>query len=151
MKKLYMILSLALILCIMVGCQDKEAMAEVEEQNKEIIRQYFEEIDKGNLAIIDEIFAPDVIYHYRNKTEKGVDSIMERYLRLDKDFTDLKHTIELQIAEGDMVATCYIGSRTYTGEPRDFMPTGEEISFMDIYIARIKDEKIVEAWKPFPF
>ncbi len=28
MKKLYMILPLALILCFMVGCQDKEAMAE---------------------------------------------------------------------------------------------------------------------------
>ncbi len=45
MKKLLMILPLALILCFMVGCQDKEAMAEleefraqakVEEQNKEI-------------------------------------------------------------------------------------------------------------------
>jgi len=45
MKKLLIILPLALILCFMVGCQDKEAMAEleefraqaaVEEQNKEI-------------------------------------------------------------------------------------------------------------------
>jgi len=43
MKNLYMILPTALILCFMVGCQDKEAMAElekfkaqveVEEQNK---------------------------------------------------------------------------------------------------------------------
>jgi hypothetical protein len=43
MKNLSMILPLALILCFMVGCQDKEAMAElealkaqtqVEEQNK---------------------------------------------------------------------------------------------------------------------
>jgi Tfp pilus assembly protein PilP len=31
MKKLYLILSLALILCFMVGCQDKAAMAELEE------------------------------------------------------------------------------------------------------------------------
>jgi len=30
MKKLSMILPLALILCFMVGCQDKEAMAELE-------------------------------------------------------------------------------------------------------------------------
>jgi len=46
MKKLCMILPLALILCFMVGCQDKEAMseleamkaqAEIEEQNKEVI------------------------------------------------------------------------------------------------------------------
>ena len=31
MKKLSLILHLTLILCIMVGCQDKEAMAELEE------------------------------------------------------------------------------------------------------------------------
>jgi len=52
MKKLFLILPLALILCFMVGCQDKEAMAEleamkaqakVEEQNKELIRNLYEE------------------------------------------------------------------------------------------------------------
>jgi len=48
MKKLCMVLPLALILCFMVGCQDKETMAEleamkaqaeVEEQNKEIVKR----------------------------------------------------------------------------------------------------------------
>ncbi len=38
MKKLSMILPLALILCFMVGCQDKEAMAEVEEQNINLVK-----------------------------------------------------------------------------------------------------------------
>ena len=49
MKKLFMIISLSLILCFMVSCQDKEAMAELEgckaqaavkEQNKEIIKRW---------------------------------------------------------------------------------------------------------------
>ena len=61
MKKLFMILPLVLILCFMVGCQDKEAMAEldefiaqaeVEEQNKELIRDFLGEIDSGNWDII---------------------------------------------------------------------------------------------------
>ena len=56
MKNLYMILPLALILCFMVGCQDKEAIAEleamkaqaeVEEQNKEIMTRWFEETYKN--------------------------------------------------------------------------------------------------------
>jgi hypothetical protein len=50
MKNLSMILPLALILCFMVGCQDKAAMAEleefkaqaaVEEQNKALVMRYF--------------------------------------------------------------------------------------------------------------
>ncbi|MFC2142262.1 hypothetical protein ACFLR7_04960 [Acidobacteriota bacterium] len=48
MKKLYMILPLAMILCFVVGCQDKAAMAELEEfraqatveaENKELIHR----------------------------------------------------------------------------------------------------------------
>ena len=55
MKKLCMGLPLALILCFMVGCQDKEAMAEleefkaqaeIEEQNKELISNYLKEGEK---------------------------------------------------------------------------------------------------------
>jgi hypothetical protein len=58
MKKPYMILPLALILCFMVGCQDKESMAEleamkaqaeVEEQNIALVKGFFEELNKGNV------------------------------------------------------------------------------------------------------
>ncbi len=42
MNKLYIILPMALILCFMVGCQDKEA-AKIEEQNKALIKRYIEE------------------------------------------------------------------------------------------------------------
>jgi uncharacterized protein YcfL len=52
MKKLCMILPLALILCFMVGCQDKEAMAEVEEQN-----EVQDIIAKGDMVIVRTIFA----------------------------------------------------------------------------------------------
>jgi hypothetical protein len=66
MKKLCMILPLALILCFMVGCQDKAAMAEleefkaqaeVEEQNKAIVERLIEELNKGNPEIIEEVYA----------------------------------------------------------------------------------------------
>jgi hypothetical protein len=57
MKKPLMILPLALILCFMVGCQDKATMTEleefraqaaVEEQNIAIVKHFFEELNKGN-------------------------------------------------------------------------------------------------------
>ena len=60
MKKLCMILSLALILCFMVGCQDKGAMAEldemkaqaaVEEQNIALVKHFLAEIDKKNIDV----------------------------------------------------------------------------------------------------
>ncbi|NIO47895.1 MAG: hypothetical protein GTN73_00435 [Candidatus Aminicenantes bacterium] len=65
MKKLIIILSMALILCFMVGCQDKEAMAEleefkaqaaVEEANKAFATRYNEAWESGDLEAIKEIF-----------------------------------------------------------------------------------------------
>ena len=56
MKKEFMILPLALILCFMVGCQDKEAIAELEEfraqaaleeQNKALVMRVEEAWKKG--------------------------------------------------------------------------------------------------------
>ena len=61
MKKHYMILTLVLILCFMVGCQDKEAMAEleamkaqaeIEEQNKALVMRYFGAVESGDLEAV---------------------------------------------------------------------------------------------------
>ena len=81
MKKLFMILPLALILCFMVGCQDKEAMAKleelraqagVEEQNKALVRRYFKIADTGDMeavnALIDEIYSPDYVGYFARKS-----------------------------------------------------------------------------------
>ena len=70
MKKLYVILPLALILSFMVGCQDKEAMAEleamkaqaeVEEQNKELVKHEWELYGKGDFEALKELFAPEYV------------------------------------------------------------------------------------------
>ena len=65
MKKLCIILALALFLCFMVGCQDKAAMAEldamkaqaeVEEQNKTLFKQYYDAWLKGDIEALPEYF-----------------------------------------------------------------------------------------------
>lgn len=59
-----MILSLVFLLCFTFACQDKEAISEleaikaqagVEEQNKEIVRRYFEAFDKQDVDTISEL------------------------------------------------------------------------------------------------
>jgi len=141
----------------MVGCQDKEAMAEleaikvqaeVEEQNKDIVRRYAEEEDEGNLLeIINEIVAPDVIYHYPNNNDvSGLETIKQSSPQFHKAFPDLRHTIEFQIAEGDLVATRYSWRGTHKGKWMGIEPTGKEVTFTLLDVCRVKDGKIVEAW-----
>lgn len=67
MKKQCIILSLALVLCFMVGCQDKEAIAELEafraqekleEENKALAMREHEALSKGDVEALKEVYLP---------------------------------------------------------------------------------------------
>ena len=155
MKKLCMILPLALILCFMVGCQDKEAMAEleefkaqaaVEEQNKALVMRYTEELNKRNLEIFNELCAPDYRYHYPSQDPNPLsrDEMIDMMKYFYQAFPDLIWSIEDVIAEGDKVAYRFIGRGTHEGEFRGVPATGNKIEVSGVFFTRIKNGKIVE-------
>jgi predicted ester cyclase len=156
MKNLCMILPLALILCFMVGCQDKEAMAEleefraqaeVEEQNKEIMIRWLEEMDKGNLAIYDEICTEDYTASYSWLPEPlNVEAAKQALKSQMIAFPDYNHTVEDIIAKDNKVVIRVTNRGTHNGELGGMPPTGNEIEFSVIFIGRFVDGKVAEAW-----
>jgi steroid delta-isomerase-like uncharacterized protein len=158
MKKLCLILPLALILCFMVSCQDKAAMAEleefkaqaaVEEQNKALVLRWCEEYDKGNLDVFLEIFAPDFLYYDPSNSPNPM-SKKETYEFLIegfKLFKDVNHTIEEIIAVNDKVVVRTTTAVTHEGEFQGIPATGKEAEFSSIAIFQIKDGKIIGVWE----
>ena len=156
MKKLLMILPLALILCIMVGCQDKEAMAEleamkaqaeVEEQNKAVVKQLMEEFDKKNMDIGDELNTPEYKLHFPIGSEpKSTSQHREVLKAFWGAFPDMTHTIDRLISAGDMVTGQYTIRGSHTGEFMGIPPTGNQIEETVIGIWRFSDGKIAEFW-----
>jgi len=72
MKKILMITLLVILLCFTFSCQNQEAkeeleemkaQAEVEEQNKEIVRQLYEAIDKQDMDTFLGLSASDGVCH----------------------------------------------------------------------------------------
>ena len=61
-------------------------------------------------------------------------------------FSDFRHTIEDQVAEGDKVVTSIRGYGTHTGEFLGIAPTGKEVSMRGIAIHRIANGKLAEHW-----
>ena len=158
MKKLYMILPLALFLCFMVSCQDQEAMAEleamkaqaeIEAQNKALIRNYFKEMDSGNLEIITETFAPDAKLYFPSGSPKSlsVKEAIEGTKSFYEAFPDYNHSIEEVIAEGDIVIVRAIDRGTHEGEFQGIPATGNKFEVGAIIIFRIEDGKIIEFWE----
>jgi predicted ester cyclase len=119
------------------------------EKNKALVRRFYEEIDKGNIGILDELLADDYIDH--NPPPFHVDQASGRE-RVKVDFkvfleaTPGYHHIEDQIAEGDKVVTRMTSYGKHTGDLPGAPRTGNDMKMTSITIHRIKDGKIVEKW-----
>ena len=155
MKKLCIILTLTLILCFMVGCQDKEAMAEleemkaqaeVEEQNKELARKMFEAWGKGDFETYKELLAPDYANYYpsRSTTPMSQEETIEIRKMLQKAFPDISWSIEELIATEDKVIIRFIERGTHEGEFMGIPATGNKYETSGISIRRIENGKVVE-------
>ena len=117
------------------------------EENKALSRQWREEFDKGNWAVLDEFIAPNVVMHFAGSPEPLNREAMEQMLKMFyAAFPDLHHTFEDQIAEGDKVMLRLTFRGTHQGEFQGIPPTGKEIAITAIVVDRIVDGKMVEHW-----
>jgi steroid delta-isomerase-like uncharacterized protein len=158
MKKLYMILPLALILCFMVGCQDKAAMAElekfkaqaeVEEQNKELVKRYIEAFNRGDFEAFKELLSSNyVIYSpsgYPEPTSR--EKLIENYKGVLEAFSEFIWNIEDIIVAGDKVICRIIANCTYKGGVPGLPETEKVVKFSLITIMRMENGKIIEEWQ----
>jgi len=112
------------------------------EKNKAIVRRLFETFNKQDLALLDELIAPDYVDHPRKL--RGLESYKQHLTIFYKSFPDTRETIEDIIAEGDKVCIHLKGTATHTGEYRGLAPTGKKTTWEAVIIYRIVDGKIVE-------
>ncbi len=119
------------------------------EENKAIARRWSEELwSKGELAVADEIVAPNYVRHdpgdpFAVEGPEGVKRLVGGMHAL---ISDGQIIIEDMIAEGDKVVSRYTATGTDTGGFMGRAPTGKQVTFMAIQIFRIVDGKIVESW-----
>jgi serine phosphatase RsbU (regulator of sigma subunit)/predicted ester cyclase len=118
----------------------------VEEENKALVRRFFEAQGKGDLDALEEILAPDFVDHSLLPDQ---DPGREGYIRAAAEdhaaHSDIRYIIEEQIAEGDKVMSRFIIRRIHDrGEFLGVAPTGMERKTTAIVIHRISGSKIVE-------
>jgi predicted ester cyclase len=130
------------------------------EDNKAMVRRYIEEVhNQGHVAVIDELMAPNLVDHMWLPTNapvpagtpQSLEEIKHFIAQWHTTFPDLHVTIEVQVAEGDMVVTRTTWRGTHTGEYRGIgfkgiPPTGRQVMWTETWISRIADGKIVELW-----
>jgi steroid delta-isomerase-like uncharacterized protein len=117
------------------------------EQNKAQIRRVIEEAyNRGDLGVVDEVAASDLVIHASSEEIRGPEGAKQYIVALRAGFPDLRLTIEDQIAEGDKVVTRWTARGTHRGTFQNVPATGRKIRLSGTDIDRIIGGKVVECW-----
>ena len=118
------------------------------EHNKSLVRRFYEEIDKGNIEVLDELVAEDYIDH-NPPPFPGIGAGREglkQAFRIFQAATPGTHRIEEQIADGDKVVTRLTSTGKHEGDLPGAPRTGNDLKMTSITIHRIANGKLAEKW-----
>ena len=121
------------------------------EDNKATVRRFTEEgWNQGNVAVFDELCAPNWVYHDPFVPDVRTLADYKPWVTESRSaFPDLHFTIEDLVAEGDQVVVRYTLRGTNTGDfvtPMPLPATGKQVTATGISVVRFAGGKGVEVW-----
>jgi steroid delta-isomerase-like uncharacterized protein len=121
------------------------------EENKALARRMVEAWNRGDLAALDDLIAPDYVFHdpADPAMPPGPRGAKELVAAFRTAFPDLRLTIEDEIAEGAMVVQRLTGTGTHHGPFAGVPPTGKPVTMSSIEVLRVERGKIAEHWDEF--
>jgi serine phosphatase RsbU (regulator of sigma subunit)/predicted ester cyclase len=119
------------------------------EENKDLVRRFFEARAETDLDELDEMLAPDFVCHTRifPGQPPGREGYKWSIAQYSAAFSNRRFIVEDQVAEADKVWTRFTVRATH--DRREFLgvaPTGREGTYKAIFIHRIEGGKIAEEW-----
>ena len=134
--------------------KEEHPASEEETRNKAVARRFIDEVwNKGNLAVIDELVAPNAVAHDPNNPNAvpgpaGTRQVVSLYRNA---FPDMHFTLEDVIAERDKVVTRLSATGTHQRDLPGIPATNRRATIEGITITRYEDGKSVESWVSFDF
>jgi len=118
------------------------------EENKALVRRYMDDLNKRNLAVIDELYDVNYVGHVAGMEDlHGPEEMKQMMTGFLIAFPDLHRAIEDMVAEGDKVVVRLTVTGTHKGDFQGIAPTGKQATVTVIAILRIVGGKIVETWE----
>jgi steroid delta-isomerase-like uncharacterized protein len=119
-----------------------------EETNKQLVRQFFELLDRHNTDRIGQLLVSSTTCTFHVGGMPPVDWNEHKRLLagVTNAFPDLYHEIEDMVAERDKVAVRLNVTGTHKGEFQGMPPTGKKLSLDEMGFITIIDGKITEMW-----
>jgi predicted ester cyclase len=119
------------------------------EQNKAVIRRFFDAWNSRQPDAFDDLVAPNVVRHCEatpGVEARNLDQVKEFLQQDTAVFPDSVQTIKFLVAEGNLVATWTTYEGTQQGAMGPFQPSGRKARFDFGAVFRIEAGKIAEWW-----
>jgi steroid delta-isomerase-like uncharacterized protein len=121
---------------------------EVEQKNKQIVRQFFELLDRHDTDKIGQLLVSSTNYYFHIGGMPSVDWNEHKGILtgVNNAFPDLHHEIIDMVAEREKVAIRLNVTGTHKEEFQGIPPTGKKLSLYEMGFITIIDGKITEGW-----
>jgi predicted ester cyclase len=114
--------------------------------NKAVLRRFYEQLNRKNLAVIDELVTSNFVQHASLPLGPGRPGLKEFFVQLRTAFPDFHFDLDDLIAEGDRVAIRMTARYTHKGEFMGVAPTGKAVTLLKMDFMRLVNGKIIEHW-----
>jgi steroid delta-isomerase-like uncharacterized protein len=114
-------------------------------------RRFHEEAwNAGDLAVVDELCGPDLVFRFRGTAERiGPEGMKAIIVEWRTAFPDFVFTIEAEVADEERVAGALTFRGTHLGVLWGVPPTGRSIVVTQTGVVRAAGGKIVEMWEDY--
>ena len=120
----------------------------MDERGDGVMRRAFLEImGRGNVQLIDELFARDFTGHDTTGGTFGREEFREGVVAMVAAFSDRHVVIADQVVDGNKVASRWTATGVHSGAFNGIPATGRQVHMTGISIDRIADGKVIESWE----
>ena len=105
----------------------------------------------GNLDLVDELYAPDFVWHVVDIGEDvvGAAAFKELVTGFRTAFPDFHVTFDEVLAAGDKTVIRWTMTGTNKGPLQELPPTGQPVRLQGVAISRAVDGKTAEVWQHY--
>jgi predicted ester cyclase len=115
------------------------------EDNKRVVRRYFEELDRQRTTPVD-VCSAGFTFHVAGFPPMDLEATKQFSAVFFDGLPDLKHSLDELIAEGDKVAFRCRYEGTHTAEFMGVPASGRRVSAVGVGVIRVADGKVAEFW-----
>lgn len=136
---------------LVLGCQPREQAPIAEEAVIPSMDPYLAIWNDGDLDLVDQLYAPDFVWHLVGMGEDvvGTAAFKELVMSFRTAFPDFNVTFDEVFAAGDRMVIRWTMTGTNTGALGEMPPSGQPVRLQGVAISRAVDGKTVEVWQHY--